>query len=422
MSPQIRVVALMVTASVIVYMDRTAISLAAPEMIRHIGISETAMGGVFSAFYLAYTLFMIPGGWLSDRFGPRNTLGAGLFAAGVFTALTAVAGFKTLISLGAAYGFLIAVRLAFGAAAAPLYPGCARLTANWFPPATTARVQAAIFGVTIFGSALLPLPLTPLMRDLGWQSAFLILGIVTAVIAGVWHLLANDSRTEAHSTFARVRETQSMSAARSVLLSRNVVFLAVSYGAFSYFVYLFESWTFYYYREVRQFGATASASYMSAMLLAGALTMPLGGWVSDRLTLRFGYSIGRRAVPIFGVIVSVALCAIGAASLPPFATAVALALSYGFLVSGDPVYWAFIIETTREKSGTACGMLNTGGNVGGILAPIVSPWIAGMFGWNIAFYVGALIACLGILPWLFIRAASTDARMSGPAHTMDTTV
>jgi MFS family permease len=353
------------------------------------------MGGVFSAFYLAYTLLMIPGGWLSDRFGPRSTLTIGLFAAAVFTALTALTGLM-LMPFGFAYGFLFAVRLAFGAAAAPLFPACARLTANWFPPATTARVQAVIFGVTLFGSALLPIPLTPLMRGLGWQNGFLILGAVTAIVAGVWHMLAENGPPDVHSTYASVLEKQSMRTARSVLLSRNVVLLAVSYGAFSYFVYLLESWTFYYYREIREFGATESASYMSAMLLAGAFTMPLGGWVSDQLTVRFGYGIGRRPVPIFGVLVSVVLIGIGATGLSPLMAAVVLALSYGFLVSGDPVYWAFIIETTGKKAGTACGMLNTGSNAGGILAPILSPWLAGMFGWNIALYVGALIACLGI--------------------------
>jgi MFS family permease len=115
------------------------------------------------------------------------------------------------------------------------------------------------------------------------------------------------------------------------------------------------------------------------------------------------------------VIASVLLSIVGTAELSPLATAVALAVAYGFLVSGDAVYWAFTIETTGKNSGTACGMLNTGGNAAGIVTPIVSPWLAGLFGWDVAFYVAGFVACVGLIPLLFIHSTGKDVGASSPS-------
>src|SRR5690606_15723041 len=63
-----------VTLAIITYIDRVCISQAAPDIRRELGLTETQMGWVFSAFTIAYALFEIPGGWLGDRYGPRSVL------------------------------------------------------------------------------------------------------------------------------------------------------------------------------------------------------------------------------------------------------------------------------------------------------------------------------------------------------------
>jgi MFS family permease len=176
---------------------------------------------------------------------------------------------------------------------------------------------------------------------------------------------------------------------------------------------LLESWSFYYYREVRHFGAADSAAYLTAMMLVGAAGTQLGGWTSDRLTIRFGAAFGRRAVPITGLTLSVGFCAIGAAGLTPLLTATAIALAYGSLSFCDAVYWTFAAETTAEHSGKACGLMNTGGNGGSILAPLATPLIAAKFGWDVALLAGALFALSAVLPWLFIRAVSIERSRIG---------
>ena len=71
---QTSLVALMFAFSVMSYFDRTIMSIAGPEIMKEFWVEPTQMGWVYSAFILGYALFMIPGGDVADRLGPRNTL------------------------------------------------------------------------------------------------------------------------------------------------------------------------------------------------------------------------------------------------------------------------------------------------------------------------------------------------------------
>ena len=68
------VVAGLFILSLITYIDRAAISGAKDLMASEIGLTDQAMGAVFSAFALGYAIAQIPSGWLADRYGPRAAL------------------------------------------------------------------------------------------------------------------------------------------------------------------------------------------------------------------------------------------------------------------------------------------------------------------------------------------------------------
>src|SRR5262245_45855875 len=75
------------------HFNRVSMAVTGTEQIIPSGlISETKMGVVYSAYLLPYTLFMIPGGWFIDRFGPHRAWVVAGFGAAVFVALTGVAG------------------------------------------------------------------------------------------------------------------------------------------------------------------------------------------------------------------------------------------------------------------------------------------------------------------------------------------
>ena len=70
------VIVFAVTLAVITYIDRVAMSFAAPSVSRDLGLSKQQMGAAFSAFLAFYSLFEIPSGFLGDRLGPRRVLDA----------------------------------------------------------------------------------------------------------------------------------------------------------------------------------------------------------------------------------------------------------------------------------------------------------------------------------------------------------
>src|SRR5262245_15357133 len=82
------------------------------------GLSETTMGFVYSAFLVAYTLCMMPGGWFTDRFGPRAAVMMAGFGSAGFLVLTGLCG---TLALPAALFLpaLIVVRTLAGTVAAP---------------------------------------------------------------------------------------------------------------------------------------------------------------------------------------------------------------------------------------------------------------------------------------------------------------
>ena len=108
-------------------------SIAGPSIINEFALSETQMGLVFSSFTFSYALFMIPGGHLADRFGPRVVLTFMGLGAAFFTGLTSLGGRPGLGTYTGIVPAFVAIRLAFGICTAPLYPACGRMNANWVP-------------------------------------------------------------------------------------------------------------------------------------------------------------------------------------------------------------------------------------------------------------------------------------------------
>src|SRR3979490_2405973 len=68
------VLAMLCVMYFITYVDRVDIGTAASEIQKELGLSNTQLGLVFSAFAYPYLLFQVIGGWVGDRFGPRRTL------------------------------------------------------------------------------------------------------------------------------------------------------------------------------------------------------------------------------------------------------------------------------------------------------------------------------------------------------------
>jgi MFS family permease len=421
MSRRVGIVVLMVLFSLMSYFDRTIMSIAGPVIAKEFSLSETQMGAIYSAFLLSYAILMIPGGQLADRFGPRAVLTFMALGAALFTALTAAAGRAGLGAyLGVVPSFLV-IRLGLGIVTSPLYPSCARMNANWVPLSERARVWGWIASGAGIGGAISPILFSQMIERYGWRIAFEIAGFATAIVGLVWYFYVRDypsQRTSFHQSAPRCFATTPW---KKLLTNRDLALLTFAYAAVAYFEYIFFYWLFYYFGEIRHMGKSQTAAYTTAVWLAWFLMTPIGGWISDRLAAKYGVRRGRRVVPIVGLSLSAVLLVVAPNLTDPFAIAAVMCLSLGFASSSDGTFWASAIDAGGEHVGAAGGILNSGGNLGGVLAPFLTAYIASWLGWSWGLYAGALMVMIGACTWFFIgskRTVETDGERLARLETL----
>jgi ACS family glucarate transporter-like MFS transporter len=397
----------MVCFSLMSYVDRTVLSIAGPSIIKEMGITETGMGTVYSAFLLSYTLLMIPGGLLADRLGPRVTLGVLGLAAALLTALTPLSTATLIAATVGGLPVLMTVRLLLGGFSAPLYPTLGRLTANWIPAVHRARVQGLVLSGAPLGSAIAPLVFAPLIAQFGWPVALYVAAAVTGAttLFGIWFIRDHPPLKARAAAVATREETGAL---RDLLKNRNLLFLAAAYFTLNYFEYIFFYWIYYYFGQVRGLGVQASAVYTTTLLLSMMAGMPVGGWLCDRLTPSIGVWRSRRIVAGGGMVLS-AVCLFAGTGCTETAPMVALlSLAIGMAAASEGPFWSAAIESGAGAVGASCGILNGIGNVGGLLAPVMTPWIATMAGWPVSLSFASLLIFLGAMSWLFVRPKASD--------------
>ena len=179
--------------------------------------------------------------------------------------------------------------------------------------------------------------------------------------------------------------------------------VTVAYFAVDYFEYLFFYWMQYYFGTVRNLGNETSRRYSVIVTLAMGAGVLSGGWIADKLVLRWGRDRGRRAVPVVGMFLGALCLVLGMRAEAPVAVLAWLSLGAFAVTAAEAPCWATAIELGGEHGTTAGGIMNTGGNIGGFLAPIVTPWVGAQLGWSWAVGVGAIVSLAGGLLWFGVK-------------------
>lgn len=407
---QAAIIGLMFGLSVMSYFDRTILSIAGPGIMKEFGISEVRMGTVYSAFLVAYALFMIPGGRLADRFGPRIVLTWMALGSGLFTSLLAFAATPGLGALIGVVPAFVVIRLAFGVFTAPIYPTCNRTNANWIPLKNRSRATGLANAGSGFGGAVSPILFSWMISCYGWRISFLLAGIATCVFGVLWFLYVRDYPPGVAQ--ARRSVTRARTPWRNLLTDKNIGLLTIGFSLLGYFEYIFFYWIYYYLGEIRHLGARQSARYTTILFLVWVVMMPAGGWLCDRLMSRFGRKLGLRMTSSLSLVLAAGFLftSVNASETPTVIALMSLAL--GFSAIADMTYWTAGIEIAGDQVGVVGGILNTGANIGGALAPVVTPWIASFAGWSWGLYFGGAVALAGALVWLF---TDPTRRIKAPA-------
>ena len=396
------------------HMNRVSMSVAGNQRImEQFGFSTTQMGAVYSAFLFVYTICMIPGGWFIDRFGPRLALATMGFGSAIFGALTGTVGFGFVLSGHALLTFVL-IRGLMGVMTTPLHPGCARSVNLWVPLPQRSLANGLVNGAALLGIACTYPAFGALIDAIGWPRAFFVTAGCTALFTGVWVWYSTDrpeqpttvNETERELQLDFVEGTGTMATASvswsALLRNRSLLLLTLSYAAVGYFQYLFFYWMQYYFEQVLHLGKTASQFYASLPALAMAVGMPVGGLISDRLQRAYGYRLGRAIVPMAGLLASAAFLLLGIFAKQPAWIVIWFSLALGVMGASEGPFWSTAVELGRKRGGMAAAIMNTGGNGGGMLAPVLTPWVSAHFGWPIGISLGAVVCLIGALCWGWI--------------------
>jgi MFS transporter, ACS family, D-galactonate transporter len=402
------------------HFNRISMAVAGNEKIMDdYGINPREIGWVYSCFLAAYTAFMAFGGYFIDRFGVRIALGTALIGSGLFEALTGYLGLTVTLAGDFLLG-LLAIRGLMGIVTTPLHPACAQTVSNWMPPANRTTANGLVTGAAVFGIASC-YPLFGRMIDwFHWQRAFVLAGVVTILLGAFWLLFATDSpggrlrhstdtlpTAEYRGRFRSLHQVWIGVLSWLKLLGKpGLLFLTLGYAAVGYFQYLFFYWIQYYFDNVVHLGKDQSRWYAAIPVVAMGISMPLGGWISDRVERRYGKATGRKIVPIAGMVLSAFLLLFGVFSLRPAIMVAWFAASFAAMGLAEGPFWLTAIELGGKRGGSAAAIVNIGGNGIGLLAPVFTPLISEAVGWRLGIGVGGLVALLGALCWLPIRLRS----------------
>lgn len=405
------ILALLFCTSVVTYIDRVNISVTARHMMPALGLTDQHMGFIFSAFVIGYALFQIPGGWLGDRWGARIILTLALIWWSSFTAFTAMAPASSLAGVVGIVGALVVVRFLLGMGEAVALPTFNRAVTDWLPSHERGLgIGIAIGGIGV-GAAVTP-PLTAwIMVNYGWQTAFYLSAVLGIVLAVIWWLIARD-RPAHHPwvdpTSLQVAQQDESALFRPAIPWRSlkrtptVWWLVLSYSCLGYVAYVYMSWFYLYLVNVRGFDVLRGGIFTAAPFLAILVSCPVGGWVTDRLALRYGITGGRRLVGIIGMLFAAGSIAVGAVVESPYLAIIGLSLGAGWLYFTVGAYWASTSDLSKAHAGSLSGLMNMGANIGGAISPTVTPWIAHHWGWGASLGTAALLAFIGGIFWLWI--------------------
>ena len=413
--------------SAIAYLDRVNISIAGISIQRDFHLNDVQLGWVFSSFVLGYAIFQAPGGRLADRFGPRKILAIATAWWAVFTAL--VAFLPT--GVPGALALLLAARFLLGVGESMVFPASNRLVAGWIPSQERGLANGLIFAGVGAGAGIAPPLIAFILLHYGWRWSLWICAAIGLAAGLVWYLIARD-RPEDHpwvkpEELGYIRSGTLTAAATGdgealpwhiILRSRNVWALTVSHFAFGYVSYIFFTWFFIYLNTVRGLDLKASAFFGMLPFLAMATFSPLGGYISDRLTKRYGRRVGRCGIPVVTMAVAAGFIVLAMQAQDARVVSVVLAGGAGALYLSTSCFWSVTADIGARSAGSVSGVMNMGNQIGGTVTASLIPVLAHHFGWPSSFLTAATLCLLGSMAWLLVdpnRVLSQSALKDGRA-------
>jgi MFS transporter, ACS family, D-galactonate transporter len=370
--------ALVAIGTMINYLDRTVLGIAAPFLSKELALSAAEMGLVFSAFSWSYATMQVPGGIFLDRFGTRLTYSLSL---GLWSAFTSFMGLVRGLPM------LIITRVGLGTFEAPCYPANSRIMATWFPQHERARGNAIYACGQTIGLGLLSAPLFWITRQLGWRGLFFLVGGLGVLFAFVFWAIYRDPSQSTRVNRAELDYIEAGGGGEyrgqptgfrwkyigMLLRRRQVVGASLGQFAGNSTLVFFLTWFPTYLITARGMDYIKAGFMTSLPYLAASAGVLVGGVVSDTLLKRTGSANLARKLPVVtGLFLASVIIA---ANYIPAGdnVAVVIIMSAAFFGQGmTNLGWTVVSDIAPKKLiGLTGGIFNFTTNLAGIVTPLV---------------------------------------------------
>ncbi|SDH98958.1 MFS transporter [Propionivibrio dicarboxylicus] len=402
----------------IAYADRSNLGVALPFIKKEFALSNTEAGALVSLLFFGYAVAQIPAGLIYKKFKVRSVFPLAMIMTSIFTGLQGLTSSVFMLKL---------YRVGLGISEGPLPIGCLQTINHWFPPKEKGTATGIYLAASKFGAVIAPPIGVFIISMWGWREVFFAFAIPGIILSVVWYLSVKNTPEEsamvspAELEYIRAEQAVAVAADRPAKPKRDLAWLDrlirakqvklvdtsagiwrswnIIGNALGYFfmvgiVNVIMSWIPTYLVSEKGF-ATMKMGFVSAAPFVGAVAGNfIGGLISDRL-------LDKRRKPLM---LLTALCTSVMMYSLVYAPNDAITLSAllfmaGFLLSIG--YSAFSVyamgATTKEVYPVAYGLVNTGGQLGGAVAPLVVGMILDAFNWNVVFMALAASSILTLL-------------------------
>lgn len=388
-------------AGVINYLDRSALSIAAPFIQDDLTLTATQMGIIFSSFSVGYAIFNFLGGVASDKYGAKLTL---------FVAMIVWSLFSGALVLAVGFVSMIIIRIMFGMGEGPLSSTINKMVNNWFPPNQRASVVGLTNSGTPLGGAIAGPIVGFIAISYGWRVSFIAIMVIGLIWAICWWKFAKEKPKEsvdevntgkpyvAATTEGKLKFT-------FYLKQKTVLFTALAFFSYNYILFFFLTWFPSYLVDARGLSVENMSIITVIPWIFGFIGLALGGFISDYFYKKFakkGVLFSRKLVLVSCLFLS-AVCIGFAGLVSTTLSAVTLvALSVFFLYLTGAIYWAIINDVVDpDNVGSVGGFMHFLANTAGIIGPTLTGYIVDTSGtYTVAFLLAgglAVIASLAVI-------------------------
>lgn len=384
-----RIIAPVLIACIISFMDRVNISFALPGgMESDLGITSQMAGVASGIFFIGYLFLQIPGGRIAVNGSGKRFIAWSLVAWAVVSVAT---GFVTHEYQ------LLALRFILGVAEGGMLPVVLTMVSNWFPEKEIGRANAFVMMFAPLGGMLTAPVSGAIIAAFDWRWLFIIEGLLSFVVLFIWWFLISDRPEEAHWLPASEREylVTTLNQEREARLRENPPVASASIKEVFHNPGLLKLIILNFFYQTGDYGYTlwlptilknltgANMAGVGALAILPFVATLAGIYVISLLSDR----TGRRRAMVRISLYCFAGCLLASVLLKDHIVAayIALVMCGFFLKAATSPFWSMPGRiASPEVAGSARGAINGLGNLGGFCGPYLVGVMIYFYGQNVA--------------------------------------